>query len=273
MQNGYPLSFDSYSFQRMWAVSLRHMRQMYKDVTRLIHIFYWPLLDLLVWGFTARWVQLSYTHEPRFALTMLAAIVAWQLVVRASMDVSVHLLEDIQDQNIVNLFASPLSLYEWAGGILLLTIINVSALIIFCTLVVYGLYSLNILSVGLSVMPFVLNLVCSGLAIGFLGAAMLIYWGRRMIGIVYMLGWFFAPFSAAFYPIATLPWALRYIAHALPISYAIEGIRTLSKTGQFSWQLWSISSILSIIYLIAAFSFFVYMFALSKRRGLQRLAE
>jgi len=263
----------SHSYERMWAISLRHLRQMYKDVSRLIHVFYWPFLDIMLWGFTAQWVQQRYTDDARFSLTMLAAIVAWQLFVRANLDVSTHLLEDIQDQNIVNLFASPLTLFEWAGGILLLTFANVAALMLFCSSTVFLLYHLNIAAVGLAVMPFIFNLMLGGLAVGFLGAGLLIYWGRRTLGIIYMLGWFFAPFSGAFYPITILPIGLRLIAQILPIHYTIEGIRQLVSVGTFSYHLLGISFVLSVLYCVLGFTFFVCMFACSKQKGLARLAD
>ncbi len=261
------------SGQRMWAISLRHLRQMRKDVSKLINVFYWPFLDVMLWGFTAQWVQSGCTNDPHFTITMLTAVVAWQLFVRTNLDVSTNLLEDIQDSNVVNLFASPLALHEWVGGILILTALNTLALLSFCSVVVWLLYQANVMAIGIRVIPFIFNLLMTGLSVGFLGASLLISYGKRMLGIIYMLGWFFSPFSGAFFPIVTLPFVLRIFAQMLPISYTIEGIRTLSKTGVFSLSLWFTSFLLSILFITVSFSFFIFMFMQSKRKGLQRLAD
>jgi len=261
------------SFMRMWAISLRHLRQMRRDIGKFIHVFYWPFLDILLWGFTAQWVQHSYAHQAKFSLAFLTALIAWQLVARASLDVSTHLLEDIMDHNIVNIFATPLSIWEWTGGIFLLSFIYLFSLTIFCVMVIELLYHLNILSAGIMLAPFAFNLIITGFFIGFASAGFLIYLGRRALGFIYMMGYFFAPFSGAFYPIEILPEWLKIIAQALPFSYAIEGIRQLVQTGHFSWYLFGISFIMSAIYFVIFFAFFMWMFHCSVKKGLARLSD
>jgi ABC-2 type transport system permease protein len=260
-------------FERMWAVSLRHVRQMYKDTSRLIHIFYWPFLDFVLWGFTAKWMQSSYVHDSRLAITMLTALVAWQMAVRANLDVSTHLLEDVQDANIPNLFCSPLSIYEWAGGIFLLSCVNVAALFVFSCASIALLYQMNVIAVGWPLLPYLISLFISGLGIGFFAASLIIYYGRRVIGLIYMIGWLFAPFSGAFYAISVLPTAMRVVAYCLPMSYAIEGVRQLVMTSTFSWYLFAMSFVLSCVLFVMAFVFFLYMFAASKSKGLSRLSD
>lgn len=263
----------SSSYGRMWAISLRHLRQMPRDIGRLINVFYWPLLDIMLWGFTAQWVQKSYAYDAKFSLTVLTAMVCWQLVVRANLDVSTLLLEDIMDHNIANIFSTPLALFEWAGGIFMLSVINLFSLTLFCTLAVELFYRLNILQAGILLAPFIFNLFIMGLAIGFCSAGILISCGRRSLGIIYMMGWFFAPFSGAFYPITVLPISMQIIAQALPISRAIEGIRLVVSTGEISWNLFLVSLLMSSFYLICSFVFFIHMFARSKSKGLARLSD
>jgi len=261
------------SINRMWAVSLRHLRQMRGDIGRLIHIFYWPFMDLTVFGFMASWVQQDYAQDTNLLFVILVAMVAWEIVARANMDVSIHFLEDIMDNNVVNMFASPLSLREWAGGILMLSVVNVTVLFFFCVLVIELLYRLNILVIGFAIAPFLFNLFIAGLAIGFFATGLLVYFGRAFLGVMYMMGWFFSPFSGAFYPIEVLPYSLRIIAQTLPLSYAIQGIRLLVQHGTISWRLWTISLLMSSIYLVCSLIFFARMFSLSKRKGLARLSD
>lgn len=262
------------SVGRMWAISLRHIRQTYKDVWRFVNIFFWPVLNMIIWGFNAKWIQSSYAHDAHLSLAILTALIGWQVSRRAVMDVSIHLFEEISDRNIANIFSTPLSIFEWVGGIFIMSMINVTCAAGICIATVKLCYDLNVLNaMGFALLPFLISLFIAGLSLGFVSAAPLLIWGRRVHGIIFVLCEIFAPFSGAFYPISVLPSFLRMIAQALPMSYAIEGIRQAVMTGVVSWRLCGISFLMSLVYFVVLFTIFVYLFGYSKNKGLERLAD
>lgn len=72
----------------------------------------------------------------------------------ANYEISVNLLEEFWNQNMVNLFATPLSVWEWAVGLVVLGLIkNVLTLLIGAG-AVWVLYRLNIFGVGWLMLPF-----------------------------------------------------------------------------------------------------------------------
>ena len=72
------------------------------------------MLDLVLWGVTTRWVETSRGDVPQLGLAILTAVVFWQVVWRTNYEISVNLLEEIWNQNLVNLFATPLNVWEWS---------------------------------------------------------------------------------------------------------------------------------------------------------------
>jgi len=262
------------SIGRMWAISLRHLKQTYKDVWRFTNIFFWPLLNMVIWGFNAQWIQGNFAHDPRLPAAMLTALIGWQVSRRAIMDVSLHLFEEITDRNVANIFSTPLSIVEWVGGIFIMSALNVTCATFICMATVKILYGINILhGMGLALLPFLITLFFAGLSFGFFSAAPLLIWGRRVHGIIFVLCEIFGPFSGAFYPIAVLPFFLQSIAYMLPICHAVGGIRQAVMTGVVPWHMCGLSLGITTIYFVILFSAFVFLFKCSKNRGLERLSD
>ena len=62
---------------------------------------------------------------------MLTGVVFWQVVWRANYEISVNLLEEFWNQNLVNLFATPLNVWEWSVSLVVLGLLkNVLTLIV-----------------------------------------------------------------------------------------------------------------------------------------------
>src|SRR4051794_24644340 len=101
------------SIRRVYAIVLRYCYGIQHDVPRLFDIFYWPVIDLVVWGFLT--VYLSQARGGGYVAVswLIGGIIFWTLLYRSSQDVAVQMLEDIWARNFLNLFASPLRLSEF----------------------------------------------------------------------------------------------------------------------------------------------------------------
>ena len=89
--------------------------------------------------------------------------------------------------------------------------------------------------------------------------------------LAWMTAYFFAPFSAVYYPVSVLPKWGQMIAHALPTTYIFEGMREVLYQHTFSWPMFLKSIALNLIYLLLSMGFFKYMFEKSRAKGLARL--
>jgi ABC-2 type transport system permease protein len=220
---------------------------------------------------TSRWVESAGPDVPHLALIILTGVVFWQVVWRANYEISVNLLEEFWNQNLVNLFATPLSVWEWSVGLVVLGLMkNVITLLVGAG-AVWLLYKLNIFAVGWLILPFLFSLLISGWFMGFAASGVIIYYGRRLQSIAWMAGFALAPFSAVYYPVDVLPRWAQIIASALPMTYVFEGMRKVLRGAPLPIEDLLISFGLNILYLSLTILFFGWMFERSRDRGLGRL--
>ncbi len=257
------------SISRIRGVFFRYFYTM-KDISQLSDIFYWPLVDILLWGLTSIWIQ-HQNNLPNLPLILMTALIFWQITWRGAIGISFHLLQEFWHRNLVNLFSTPLKIVEWIYGILLLGICKLLATVAFGGLAVYILYSLNVFALGWAFLPFAVLLYIFGWTIGFLTSGLIIYWGHKVEMFAWMLPFLFAPFSAVFYPVNVLPEWAQVISWTLPTTYIFEGMREILNGGGFPTGYFWISLGLNLLFLYGSIQFFKFMFNKSLVKGLSRL--
>jgi ABC-2 type transport system permease protein len=257
------------SFHRICGVFFRYFYTL-KDISQLSDLFYWPLVDILLWGLTSIWIQ-NQSEVPNLPIILMTALIFWQIAWRGAMGISFPLLQEFWHRNLVNLFSTPLKISEWIGGIVLLSFAKVTVSVAFGTLVVYFLYSLNIFALGWAFIPFALMLFIFGWSVGFVAASLVIYWGHKVEMFAWMLPFLFAPFSAVYYPVDVLPNWAQFISWILPTTYIFEGMRQILHINTFPWGYLLTSFALNGFFLLLSILFFKMMFYKSLAKGLGRL--
>lgn len=257
--------------QRIWAVVSRHLYAYKRNLDRISDSFYWPAMEIIVWGLTGMWVTQSQSAIPNLVLAILTGIVFWQIVWRANYEISVNLLQEFWDQNLVNFFSSPLTINEWITAVLFLGLMKALLAAGFGAIVVFFLYQLNILAVGWMFLPFLISLIISGWIMGFLGSAFIVRYGQSVQTIAWTMGFIFAPFSAVYYPLHILPVWVQHISYFLPTVYIFEGMRSILFTHTLNVLFVAKSFALNIVYLFLSVVFFRFMFEKSRIKGLSRL--
>lgn len=258
------------NFSRIKGVFFRYYYNLIKGPNQLSDLFYWPLVDILLWGLTSIWIQ-RQSHVENLPLLLMTALIFWQIAWRGSIDISVNILQEVWHRNLVNLFSTPLKISEWIAGTILLCLCKLMVTIAFGSLMIYLLYALNVFTLGLAFLPFAALLLVFGWCLGFLAAGIIIYWGHQVEMIAWMIGFLFAPFSAVFYPVAVLPTWAQKISWCLPTTYVFEGMRQILNGNPFPYSYLVYSIILNIVYLMLSIVFFKWMFEKSRQKGLARL--
>jgi ABC-2 type transport system permease protein len=259
------------SWSRIYGVFLRYCYVLLKGSYTLTDLFYWPFVDILLWGLTSTWIGTQH-NVANLPLVLMTGLIFWQITWRGSADVSTSLVQEFWHRNLANLFSTPLKITEWTLGVILLCLCKLCVSLCFGAFVVYLLYALNIFTVGWLFLPFAVSLLIFGWAIGFTAAAMIIYWGHQVEILAWTLPFVFAPFSAVFYPLSMLPIWAQKIGMVLPTTYVFEGMRRILNNEPFIWTDLGISLVLDIAYLALSIWFFNYMFQKSRRKGLARHA-
>lgn len=258
------------NLSRIRGVFFRYYYNLIKGPNQLSDLFYWPFVDILLWGLTSLWIQ-HQNHVNDLPLILMTGLIFWQIAWRGSIDIAINILQELWHRNLVNLFSTPLKISEWAAGTILLCLCKLVITISFGSLVVYLLYSLNVFTLGWAFLPFAALLLMFGWSLGFFAAGIIIYWGHQVEMIAWMIAFLFAPFSAVFYPVDTLPTWVQKISWCLPTTYVFEGMRQILKGNPFPYTYFFYSISLNIVYLLFAIFFFKWMFEKSRMKGLSRL--
>ena len=259
------------STARIWAMILRHLYNFKHSWDRLTDMFYWPAMDIILWGLTSAYIMREGTEVPNLILVLLSAVVFWLVVWRSQYEITVNLLEDLWSENLMNLFASPLTLFEWITASLLLGLIKIAMTIGFTLLLVWLLHDVNLLVIGLPGVLFLFVLLTCGWFVGLFVAGILVRFGSRLQTMAWAGVYLLAPFSAIYYPISQLPeWAQR-VAAWVPMSYVFEGMRSLLFEGVMRWDWLVRAAGLTGVYILLAAGFLMIMFEKRREAGLSTL--
>ena len=257
-----------FSWQRIYGLSMRHLYPLRRDFDLLSDMIYWPVIDVLIWGITGQW--LGGAAGSNVMISLLTGLILWNVIWRSQSEISRNLIEEVWNNNLVNLFSTPISLKEWVVGAILLSVLKTIFTISVLSAVIYFLYDANIFGLGWWLIPFFLSAVMSGWWVGFISAGIVIRWGPKVQTVVWTLPGILLPFSVVFFPLANLPSFLHPISYILPTTYVFEAMRSLLNTGTFDPQTMVISFGLNIIYLIFAVLWFIKSFKWSLNLGLGR---
>lgn len=261
------------SMTTIWAITLRHLRLLLNDVNVLLMGFYWPVLDILVWGYLGSWIQQSNSHFHNFEVAAILGIILWQVVGRGCNFMVSTFNEELWSNNIVNLFSLPLRISEWMFGSVLFYLIMILTTVAFCLLITFALYDISMRSLISTFLIFFPPLFISGIWLGFTCLQILVTLGKRGTELGFVIIWFFLPFSGAYYPIEILPHWGQVLSKFLPMSYVFQGMREYVMNQQDPTINLIKGYAMSIIYAIIAIILFVYCFNKSKNSGLARLAD
>jgi len=257
---------------RINAVIWRHLYNFRHSLDRLADSFYWPAVDILLWGLTSIYIQKSGANVSQIVLMILSGLVLWMVVWRSQYEITINLLEELWSSNLVNLFSTPLKVSEWIAAVVILGLIKMLMTISFATALVWLLYKIDVLfALGWLLLPFMVLLLMFGWSVGFIVAGLIVRFGMRIQTLAWTGIYLLAPFSAIYYPVSSLPAWAQTIARLTPTSYVFEGMRSVIFTGTMD-QAGLIKSVgLTIVFFVGAIGFFLLMFNQSRKTGLARL--
>ncbi|CAN5170350.1 ABC transporter permease [soil metagenome] len=256
---------------RIYGIILRNFYSFRHSYDKMTDAFYWPLLDLLLWGLTSAYIKQTSGGQTNILLLIISGIVFWIIFWRAQYEISMGLLDELWNKNMVNLFITPLKFWEWVTAWLVMGITKGIVSFFFAAGLALVLYQTSIFVYGFSMLPYMLLLLLSGWWVGFFITSIVMRYGSKVQTLAWSMPWIFAPFSAIYYPISILPHWAQLIAHLLPMSYVFEGMRELLTTGHFNIQGFIIGLLLNIIYLVI--SLFVIKSSFNKvlKNGITKL--
>lgn len=262
------------SWSPVWAIVLRHARLWKRDINYLLIMFYWPVLDILTWGYLGTWIQQASSQQfQNYEIVALLGVLLWAVVGRGCNIIALAFSEEMWTQNLVPLFSLPLRLSEWICGVILCYVMMITATAAVCIAVAYCMYDVSLIYLASKFFIFFLPLLFSGLWVGFTCLQIMALLGKRGTELGFVVGWFLLPFCGAYYPIEVLPKWGQTLSSFIPMSYVFQGMRANLMHHQDPTPYLIKGYALGILYAALAICLFVLCFNRSKRKGLARLAD
>lgn len=252
---------------RIYGLFLRYSYLLYRNFDRAADTFYWPTIDLFLWGLTGLYVE-KYTQDLNILVALISGLVFWYLVFRAQGEISVNLLEEFWSHNLVNIFVAPVKFSEWIMSVLINGLTKALASFAFASILAFILYRVAIFDLGFYVIPFMFLLLLTGWTFGFFIAGIIFRYGSKIQFFGWTLIYLISPFSAIYYPVSVLPDWAQNVAAFIPTSYVFEGLREVIHQGRFDVNKFLISLFLNVIYLIISIIYIHSSFKKALRKGL-----
>jgi ABC-2 type transport system permease protein len=255
------------SVQRICAVVLRHVYLLRKSWPRVVSLVYYPTVTMVLWAFVTQ--HLAPTNRflqdaPGF---FIGAVLLWDILFRAQLGVSLSFFEELYARNLGNLFVSPLRPWELIAAQLTMSVIRMLIGVGGAVLFAWLLFRYSLFDMGYALIPFTLNLLMLGWAIGLAVCALVLRWGLGAEEFAWAAAFLLAPISGVYYPVAALPGWLQSVAHAVPTSYVFEGMRAVLQQHQFDWQLFVRGALLNLIYLAVGIGLYFAAIRHARNRG------
>lgn len=255
-------------WHRIWGVTLRYLYYFRHSIDRMSDAFYWPTVDLVLFGLTSRFFVSAGNVNPNLILSIIGGVLLWIIIWRGQYEITINFLEELWSHNLVNLFVAPLHFVEWVASLMLIGIAKAILSFSFATGIAYLLYRTNIWAIGWYLLPYALILIMFGWAVGLFITGILIRYGTK----VQTLGWtaimVAAPFSAVYYPVSILPAWAQNIAAWVPTSYIFEAVRASILEQTYVLDAYPRALFLCVLYLTLSFTFLSISYRVALKRGL-----
>ncbi|HCQ38631.1 MAG TPA: ABC transporter, partial [Verrucomicrobiales bacterium] len=134
-------------------------------------------------------------------------------------------------------------------------------------LIAIAAYQFNLFQLELALIPFYLNLLLFGWALGLVSVSLILRFGHGAESLAWAVPFMVQPFSAVFYPVSALPGWLQPVAHALPSTHVFEGMRQVIEFGTFPMTQMVSALLANILFLGAALLLLHGMLTSARRRG------
>ncbi|HPM42626.1 MAG TPA: ABC transporter permease [Candidatus Omnitrophota bacterium] len=253
---------------RIIAIVLRQIYLIRGSFSRVFPTFAWIAVDMVLWGFLTRYLNKATSGGPDFVPILLGAVLLWDFFIRIMQGVTMAFFEDVWSRNFLNVFATPILISEYVGGLILSSIVTsaIGLAVMLCIAAVF--FHLSLLVYGIMTIPFLAVLFLFGIALGIFACAVVLRFGPASEWFIWPLPALISPFAGVLYPISTLPEWMRYISVIFPPSYVFEGLRAMVSGSAVQTAALVKGGLLAVAYIVAAYYILNRVYRHALRTGL-----
>jgi ABC-2 type transport system permease protein len=234
----------------------RHLTLYRRSWPRLVDLAYWPIMQMIIWGFTSHFFASRLGSAPAVTVGM-----------RSHLGFAVTFMEEVWSRNLGHVFISPLRPWEMLAALTGMAVIRAALGVIPAAVLAALLYHFNIISVGPVLVLFLLNLMMMGWWVALGCVSLILSQGGGAESLVWSMLPGLAPLAAVYYPVAVLPHWLQPFALALPAAHVFEGLRSAVGQGVVRWDEMAWAFGLNALWMAGAALLFWQQFQAARRNG------
>jgi len=256
------------TFHRIAAIVLRQYYLLRGSPARVVPMFAWVAIDMVLWGFLTRYLNSVAGSGFNFVPALLGAVLLWDFFIRVMQGVTTAFFEEVWSRNFLNFFATPLALPEYVAGLVLTSIATSALGLVAMLLLATTIFGLNFLTYGVLLVPFLLVLFLFGIALGVTATAIVLRFGPATEWFIWPIPALISPFAGVLYPLATLPVWMQAVSRLLPPAYVFESLRAILAGRPVSIAVLAASGALAAVDILLAGWFFAHIYRHAVRTGL-----
>jgi ABC-2 type transport system permease protein len=226
-------SYRPFSLRRISAMVLRYWYLLRHSWPRVLDLIYWPAVQMFMWGFLQLYLVDKTSLAAQAGGAFIGAVLLWDILFRGQIGFSMSFLEEMWSRNLGNLMMTPLRPAEFVASLMVMSIVRVLIGMVPVTILAIWFFGFNFWQLGVAAAVFFFNLIVTSWSIGLLACGLVLKKGMGAEGLAWSMTFLLLPLCCVYYPVATLPGWLQWIALSLPPTHVFEGLRTLLLDGVF----------------------------------------
>ena len=224
-------------FSRIFALIIRYKTLVVGSIPRLISVFWWPSIQIVLWGFFSTFLD-SETSSPYSTISvLLTAVILWDVLFRGQLGLTITFFEEIWSRNLSHLFITPLRNFELIIGLIITSLIRTVLGLIPAIFISMYYFELKTFNLGFYFIIFFFNLIITGWSIGFIVSGLVLRYGQSFEELAWAFI-FIASFSCVYYPLSTLPEIIQNFSIFISPVYVFEGMREIIIQNQAKFILY-----------------------------------
>ena len=262
------------SWNKIFALSLRHLYLIKGSFPRILDLIYWPTVQIFLWGFISKFFTLNSSYYDNTVGIILSAAILYDFLFRSSISYNMMFLEEIWSRNFTNLFIAPIKISEIISALTFTAILRTLIGLVPAVIISIPLFGVSILKIGTPLIFLLLTLYIFGVTLGLLVTSGLLRFGPSFENIAWASLFFLAPLGCIYYPIEILPEWLQTIAKLLPLVHIFEEMRNILIDNVIDYfQIFKAVSISSLYFFFGVGIFYLSYYGARIRGTLINIGE
>ena len=256
------------SARRIGAIVVRHWYLIAGSWPRFLDLCYWPLVQMILWGFIQTFMIEQSSFFAQAAGLLLAGVMLWDVLFRGQIGLAISFFEEVYSRNLGHLLATPLRIGEYMAALMLVSLLRTAIGLLPATFLAIWFFGFSIYSLGLSLAAFFFSLIVFGWSIGLIVSGMVLRYGLGAEGFAWAVIFALAPLCGVYYPVSILPSWVQALSATLPAAYVFEGMRAVLIDHAVRTDLMLIAAGLNLVWLGFGVAGFLIFHRRARERGM-----